>query len=646
MDSERPLTPRPRTLAKSSSLSSINGSNFSWRGLLRLKNRRQDDSEPSTPPSLESVPESPMDNSSFGDMKHAINRRTTFTKRVRRVFSSSAIAKPAPMDDPQPYPVLEFSTKPITRIHSTPDQRVLAAYAQSPSPTVATARSPTPSAIFSSEGQHIQAQLDLSQAAPVSPPASSVPSVSSLSPLPPLISPTLPSPVNNHPPHTLAKAGAGLGLNESSGGGGLRTPPVIHQPGPRRMFRKPLLNFQKDSFGLPPEMTNMSLPTPPPRSYAKESRFELNIDPSFLMHSGAGSPVRAFDHHYHSSRPSSTASADSGLEGPTGRLARALPSPVSSPIPLPASAQPRLSANQKSTLSPPAAMRDFLSTPPSSPADQAVVHRGHPSTSYAGEHQSSPLIRHSTLPEDLHPTHPRSPLGNSTTGSSLGPKQAHNPTSPMPETDLTPPPSPPHAPTAVSPNDSGPIGFTNPARFSFTSSDNADLSLDSDQSTMALATPVFPEDTIEMLDPPVTSTTTIGDGIYINPLLTINGSPSSSSSSLSSTSHSSTVAPGPLLPPSILKSCSAYDPISESSSLSSGSFASASSHPQRKRSLKFAETVLIYETFDPTLYDRRGEAMMRLTPEIAFQIKSELNHFKMYELEVHEDSKQYTHFIP
>ncbi|KAK4157977.1 hypothetical protein C8A00DRAFT_39686 [Chaetomidium leptoderma] len=74
---------------------------------------------------------------------------------------------------------------------------------------------------------------------------------------------------------------------------------------------------------------------------------------------------------------------------------------------------------------------------------------------------------------------------------------------------------------------------------------------------------------------------------------------------------------------------------------------SAPSTPQgMKRNATFSPRIIFFETWPSQEYDRRGEIATcnRLTPMLAQQIKEELNTFKM-EMEVHENSKIYTHFF-
>ncbi|OAA34543.1 hypothetical protein NOR_08409 [Metarhizium rileyi] len=73
---------------------------------------------------------------------------------------------------------------------------------------------------------------------------------------------------------------------------------------------------------------------------------------------------------------------------------------------------------------------------------------------------------------------------------------------------------------------------------------------------------------------------------------------------------------------------------------------SQSGTPPAKRNATFSPRIVFYDTWPSQEYDRRGEIATcnRLTPLLAQQIKEELNSFKM-EMEVHENSKIYTHFF-
>ena len=81
------------------------------------------------------------------------------------------------------------------------------------------------------------------------------------------------------------------------------------------------------------------------------------------------------------------------------------------------------------------------------------------------------------------------------------------------------------------------------------------------------------------------------------------------------------------------------------------------------RNISFSPRIQFHDTWPSQEYDRRGEIATcnRLTPMLAQQIKEELNSFKMVsrltiavvqitnslcqEMEVHEQSKVYTHFF-
>ena len=80
------------------------------------------------------------------------------------------------------------------------------------------------------------------------------------------------------------------------------------------------------------------------------------------------------------------------------------------------------------------------------------------------------------------------------------------------------------------------------------------------------------------------------------------------------------------------------------------------------RNISFSPRIQFHDTWPSGEYDRRGEIATcnRLTPMLAQQIKEELNTFKMVrltfscharslmglqEMEVHEQSKVYTHFF-
>ena len=76
------------------------------------------------------------------------------------------------------------------------------------------------------------------------------------------------------------------------------------------------------------------------------------------------------------------------------------------------------------------------------------------------------------------------------------------------------------------------------------------------------------------------------------------------------------------------------------------SLSNSSTIAKSKRTVTFSSRIIVYDTFNRVDYDRRAELATcnRLTPMLAQQIKEELNNFKM-EMEIHADSRIYTHFI-
>lgn len=69
--------------------------------------------------------------------------------------------------------------------------------------------------------------------------------------------------------------------------------------------------------------------------------------------------------------------------------------------------------------------------------------------------------------------------------------------------------------------------------------------------------------------------------------------------------------------------------------------------PIIKRNISFAQNLSVHTTWSGSTYDRRGDTATcnRLTPQLAQAIKEELNAFKMEEMEVHHQSRNYTHFF-
>ncbi|KAF7731639.1 bud neck involved protein [Apophysomyces ossiformis] len=128
--------------------------------------------------------------------------------------------------------------------------------------------------------------------------------------------------------------------------------------------------------------------------------------------------------------------------------------------------------------------------------------------------------------------------------------------------------------------------------------------------------------------------------------------PSSSSSSsrprLPSLAHDDDESTAEVMPPVIgshyglpLHGSPRLKPASSSTS----SLADASLKP---RKLQFCGTIQVHETFSASEYDRRCDTnatCQKLTPLLAMKIKQELNEYKLTDMEVHVESRQYTHFF-
>ncbi|KAI7874582.1 hypothetical protein K492DRAFT_240771 [Lichtheimia hyalospora FSU 10163] len=83
--------------------------------------------------------------------------------------------------------------------------------------------------------------------------------------------------------------------------------------------------------------------------------------------------------------------------------------------------------------------------------------------------------------------------------------------------------------------------------------------------------------------------------------------------------------------------------VSTVSSLSSSSSASG-----KKKKIQFYPTIQVHETFSSSEYDRRCDTeatCQKLTPTLAVKIKQELNEYKLTDMEVHVESRRYTHFL-
>ncbi|KAI8370447.1 uncharacterized protein BYT42DRAFT_582465 [Radiomyces spectabilis] len=67
-----------------------------------------------------------------------------------------------------------------------------------------------------------------------------------------------------------------------------------------------------------------------------------------------------------------------------------------------------------------------------------------------------------------------------------------------------------------------------------------------------------------------------------------------------------------------------------------------------KRRIQFCTTIQVHETFAASEYDRRCDpnaTCQKLSPLVAMKIKQELNEYKLTDMEVHVESRQYTHFF-
>jgi hypothetical protein len=70
---------------------------------------------------------------------------------------------------------------------------------------------------------------------------------------------------------------------------------------------------------------------------------------------------------------------------------------------------------------------------------------------------------------------------------------------------------------------------------------------------------------------------------------------------------------------------------------------------QPKKTVHFDANVEVLPTYDVFQYNRasdRSNTCYTLNADSAFQIREELNRFKLYEMEVHVRSRYMTHFIP
>ncbi|KAI8865557.1 hypothetical protein GQ42DRAFT_181850 [Ramicandelaber brevisporus] len=121
---------------------------------------------------------------------------------------------------------------------------------------------------------------------------------------------------------------------------------------------------------------------------------------------------------------------------------------------------------------------------------------------------------------------------------------------------------------------------------------------------------------------------------------------STSSTSSSSTTASSRSSPYPMARTKQSHSHSHHHQPKLRSALArrAKSYATASASATAL-GLRFKETVDVYETYDAYEYDRRADPTPRITPDLAFLIKRELNYFKIHEMEIHPESRQNTYLL-
>ncbi|OMJ14808.1 hypothetical protein AYI69_g638 [Smittium culicis] len=88
-----------------------------------------------------------------------------------------------------------------------------------------------------------------------------------------------------------------------------------------------------------------------------------------------------------------------------------------------------------------------------------------------------------------------------------------------------------------------------------------------------------------------------------------------------------------------------HQPANNFKSSESENVESINSEEKKPVGLRFNDRVSVFETFDPLDYDRTGYPALKITAELAFEIKKELNEYKFYEMPVHKDSVIFTHYI-
>lgn len=67
--------------------------------------------------------------------------------------------------------------------------------------------------------------------------------------------------------------------------------------------------------------------------------------------------------------------------------------------------------------------------------------------------------------------------------------------------------------------------------------------------------------------------------------------------------------------------------------------------PALRKQFRFNETVIVGEAHGKEEYERKSDFQLNLTPELAMEIKKELNYFKQFEMAVHDDARQHTHLF-
>ena len=79
--------------------------------------------------------------------------------------------------------------------------------------------------------------------------------------------------------------------------------------------------------------------------------------------------------------------------------------------------------------------------------------------------------------------------------------------------------------------------------------------------------------------------------------------------------------------------------------ITKGILKTSKSNKRAAKNFRFNEIVLVGEAIAKEDYDRTPDFVLRLTPDLAMQIKQELNEFKTKEMPVHESSARFTHFF-